>query len=267
MERIKQVYDLYVARYNATPYTPRQGDVYKRIRAFLDSCDTVEIATDRMRSEGYNMETSCAVPADRVYAEMCAAREVGLDECAELCKKVYDQILADPSTSYQTGFYADIQRERDKAQRKLEAVSACFLDFMAYDIYHGFDEKKAQYQRNADALQNLGISLGEILKKKYYRLCLGCDDQYLQRFIDEYPKIVEALQNKSRNEAEQKEFEDEFKTEWEKIKDRKDELREIYKRNTAEYKFSLTLCKAPATADGDYEYTNESTVNIREGWV
>lgn len=267
MQRIKQNYDLFVKRYTATPYTPRQADVYKRIRSFLDECDTADIATERMRKEGYNMETTCAVPADKVYACMCAAREFELDELAEACRKVYDEMVNDSSTAFQTGFYADLQKERDKVQRKMEIISACFTDFLAYDIYQSFDDKEEQYIRNADALQNAGISLSDILKKKAYRQCLSCDDAYMQRFINEYPAIAAAANSKKTNEAEMKALQETLDAEWPKIKDRKDDLQKIYKSNTTDYKFSLTLSKAPDSSEGDYQYTNETSKDLGEDWI
>jgi hypothetical protein len=258
MERVKQLYDIYVARYSSTPYTPHQAEVYRKIRALADKCSSVEDMTVRLQDEGYNTMPAAALVADKLYAQMLAARENGLQRLEDIYKTAYEKVYSDNAAAYESGFYADVKRENERIAHLLDALCNCFDDYLGFVINQLFLAPD-DVRFHASVLKDTGITLQELTDIPYFRHALGCDDDFIHRFVDEYGDIVAMESSDEESHA----INDEASVQWEELSGHLGELDDSLNKN---YHRTAVLCKAPATANGDYEYSDEAIEKLGD-WL
>lgn len=255
MEKVKTMYNLMVKRYAASPFTQFQAEVYRKILALADECDSVETMTVRLQNEGYNAMPAAALIKDKLTAHYQAAVDNGLAEHAEIYKKALDNIIANPDEAYLTGFYDDIKQANIRYAKTLERLLACFDDFTHYDMQKKvLDNVLLRY----DDWQKEGKSFADVLKLKVFRNHFACSDAYLARFINEYNDLIEMAKAGKQPEFD---IEKEFEQAWDVIKNKDAERRAMAESEVPKHRKAATMSIAPTSETGDYEYINEEFEN------
>lgn len=240
-----------VERYDASPFTRFQAEVYRKILALADECDSVETMTVRLQNEGYNAMPATALIKDKITAHYQAAVDSGLDEHATIYKKALDNIIANPDEAYLTGFYDDIKQANIRYAKTLEKLLACFDDFVHYDMRKEvLDNVMLRY----DDWKKEDKSFAEVLQLKVFRNHFSCSDAYLARFITEYNDLIKMATAGKQPELD---IEKELEQAWNVIKNKEAERHATAKNEIPRYRSAAVMSIAPATAAGDYEYINE----------
>ena len=257
MRRVKQLYDIYVTRYSSTPYTPQQAEVYKKIRAIADECSSVEDMSIRLQNEGYHTMPAAALIADKLYAQMLSAHENGLKQLENIYKNAYEKAFRDNAT-YESGFYADVKKENEHTAHLMDVLCNCFDDYLSF-VINQFFLTPADVKYHASVLKDTSMTLKELTGIPYFRQALGCDDDFIHSFVNEYEDVV----FKESSDDESCKINEDAKIQWEELKEHLDELDGSLNKN---YYRAAVLCKAPATANGDYEYSEEETEKLGD-WL
>lgn len=252
LDGIKTMYDLMVARYEASPYTRHQAGVYREIRALADECDTLATITHRLQVEGYNAKPMVALVLDKLWAYIRAAEDTGRDDLAAIYQQAYDTIKEDPLQAYMSGYYDEAKQAEIKYAKTVGRLLACFDDFLFFDL-RGETEGSVAFHQEEWEKENIFFS--EVTNISKLRCHLACDDHYLQRFINEYDSFVGVARKGKPNPSDDEQAE--YKQAWNELKGRKTELRELSRREIKKYRSGAVMSIAPAFSDGDYEYIHE----------
>lgn len=253
MDKVKKMYSLMIERYESSPYTKFQAEVYRKILALANECDSVATMTVRLQNEGYNAMPAEALIKDKLSAHYQAAIDNGLEEQANIYKNALENIIANPQDAYLTGFYDDIKKANLRYSKTLERLLASFNDFVHYKIEEN-TPTNAELRYNDWKEENKQLS--EIVNQKPYRKHFACSDEFLKLFANEYET---SFFNKEESDSTQ--TNEEFEQAWNDIKNRDADRFAMAQSELPKYRGAAIMCIAPNTKDGDYEYINEEFEN------
>lgn len=246
IEKVKIMYDLMVEKFESSPHGRHQAKTYRSIRALADECDSVAEMTVRLQNEGYNKLPGIALITDKVEAHHRAATENGLEEHADIYRRVLDDIDTNPDNAYMTGFYDDIRQADARYAKTVERLMVCFNDYLHFRL-------------KSEVPPNVGVALNEwrkegrdfedVVFKKGFRGHFACSDEFLESFVREFELLSEGkLQGLPAVES------DKIEEALNSIKKNEARRRSLAKTELLRYRSASAMSVAPATAEGDYEY-------------
>ena len=247
----KELYGLYVHRFENCPRTPYQAEYYKKWLNLLESCSSNEEAEAKSKENGLYTAGAAAVAMDRVFASKLAAEEMGWTDVVEFCNDVLQKIKADPYYTFtHTGMWAELQTKKDKWLRTIEGFHRLFSDFIEYNDTKSNPERTvAAIADDLKMLSKPSSDFATLAALPKFRALIDCSDEIYKEFTD---TIIKASTTGSLEKMEWsiESYRNEIEELWEKRNTLEEECRQWYSQEIMPPCVRLS----PESEDGKYKF-------------
>ncbi len=254
IERSQEYYQLLIDKFEKSGRSPRQKQVYEEIKALVGTCSSLEEIQAKMKEQGYYEKPGQALFLDKMASLRDAATANGFPEVAATYDQKYNEVAADHSQAFATGYEQEVSRHLNKRGQLVGCINELFqlyLQFLARTDYDNPAEIEQKVNKVAHEMNGYSSSLEACLNDSYYREHVGLSDAEYENFK------AWAHDIKGGNAAayyEPNVCDDEFNAIWSTIKGHKDRIKEIGKSEGARSKRKVYMALPPQEEGGDYRF-------------
>lgn len=255
INRAVELYTMYADRYEKGGFAPNQARIYREMAEFFAGCQTVEEATEKVKSTPYYLGAGAALLEDKLLASERAAAEMKMPELVEIYRRKRQDISDDVMSMYTDDYTGRATGVRVKYERRREAFFAVFTAYASL-LMAPFDQKK--YNGLCDDLTE---ALAKLVEQGSFRELAA--DSAIRRSLPISDSAYEAFVNTAESLAlvpyeEPKDCTDsEIQAAWEVVSAKKNEIIELGKSCLEQCVRGECIVIPPEDSTGKYSYTAE----------
>jgi hypothetical protein len=205
-----------------------------------------------MKNEGYFEKPGEALFLDKMASLRDAAKDNGFDVVAAVYQKKYDEVKAEGSQMFVTGYEQDVMAELSRIGNIVSNVNSLFHHYLAYINRSVYDEPSKfinNVRESVKGIEENGSTLMEALNDPYNKAHVLLEEPGYSKFITTIDKIYKgAIQDDFRKD----EIEANFEKAWEVLKPLKKEQVELGKSEAKREKRVVFLAYPGDKLGDDY---------------
>ncbi|MCL2041510.1 MAG: hypothetical protein FWG84_05650 [Bacteroidales bacterium] len=262
IEKAINLYRLMASRCERTGHSPRQTRVYREMVEFMQDCDSADAAAVKIRNSKYFLAPAAALLQDKLAALERASRESDMPDVADVYKKKIEEIDADPTAMYETGYDATVKNLKKAYFDTYNAFVRIFVAYFKLSCYSVLDKTTAitldALRADFAALSKPSSDFAQLAALEKFRSLIPVTDAGYARFVKEAPILAA---NGPDYAAEKQSIEEELKALQQLVAAEKDAVAEAGRVNKQKMRQSQTIAVAPDSQTGAYTYIEEKTIN------
>jgi len=256
IEKSARYYQLVIDRLEKSGRAPRQLEVYRKILAEVKDSASREEIEERLKKTGLDLAPGNALVQDKVFAHHEAARDAGQEDIANVYREYHDKMTANPGETY--ALSAEYPEKLKPFFEKNNAVLSALVDLytsycMLRFTHSSLDTIRKKYIDRINAelkkIEEAGLTFAKAIALPYFR------DHIPPETADDFAaRIPEMASWSPKDEAGERELQEQARSALEELKDKKDELKTIRDEEEARKKRSMYSAVAAGNEEGEYLY-------------
>lgn len=259
IEKAVRLYEKMADRHRSSGYGDAQARVYREMAEFMQDCETVREAHEKIKGSKYYLAPGAALLQDKLAAFAKASAENEMADVAQVFEDKIKEIDADVNAMYELGYERKAMNLKIPYLETFEAFGRLYGHYL--NLFHG---NLADYTSADSALKDLRANLAKLLKpdsdfsvlsrSERFRQLIPVTDEGYKIFAEQVAGVAKSDPDFSYKKQAQ---EEEFKKAKEALKSEKTAVVEAGNYNKAGLKRSQVTVVAPDSKEGSYTYTNE----------
>lgn len=195
MDKVRLLYRKQKERLLKSEFTSNQARVAEELCEFYEQFDSIDSATEAIKSSPLYLKMGQAVVLDELEAREKAARHTRREDLAEIYRNQIDKVGADYSVAYDVSYEQEAQAVSGEYSELLHNFNEGLRKYYlakAEPQVGGMEESTHINELRAclGAIANKGYSLETLSVHPYIKHSMGLPEQLVDEYVDNAEKIA-----------------------------------------------------------------------------